>query len=96
MTDGAAPDHMWQDCELDGPPAFDYGAKVRAKKHIKNDGTVPGATIGQPLVRKGEVGYVHSIGPYLNRFYVYGIDFPESGRLVGLRRSELDLVEDPQ
>lgn len=96
MSDSVAADHLWDASELDGPPAFAYGAKVRARKHIKNDGTVPGVEIGAVLVRKGDEGYVQSIAPYLQRYYVYGVDFIERGRVVGMRRRELDLVEEPR
>ena len=30
--------------ELDGPPAYDYGAKVRSRRTIRNDGTYPERT----------------------------------------------------
>lgn len=79
--------------ELDAPPAFDYGQKVRSRKNIKNDGTFPGREIGDVLIKKGDVGYVNSIGTFLQRFYIYGVDFYERGALVGMKTSELDLVE---
>ncbi len=88
---------MWTDedvVEIDGDPEFDYGTKVRSRKHIKNDGTFPGAEIGEILVRKGDVGYVHSIGTFLQRYYIYGVDFIETGRLVGMRVKELELAEE--
>ncbi|GEO81774.1 nitrogen fixation protein NifZ [Pararhodospirillum oryzae] len=91
-----APAATWTDeYELGDDPEFDYGTKVRARKHIKNDGTFPGAEVGEVLIRKGEVGYVRSIGTFLQRYYIYGIDFIDSGRLVGMRRKELELVEEP-
>ncbi|CCG06938.1 NifZ [Pararhodospirillum photometricum DSM 122] len=68
--------------------------KVRSKKYIKNDGTFPGAEVGEILIKKGEVGYIRSIGTFLNRYYIYGVDFIDSGRLVGMRLKELELVED--
>ena len=84
---------MDDESELGSAPAFEYGTKVRARRHIKNDGTFAGFEIGDILVKKGEVGYVHSIGTFLNRFYIYGVDFIESGRLVGMRLKELQLEE---
>ncbi|HZV08658.1 MAG TPA: nitrogen fixation protein NifZ, partial [Novosphingobium sp.] len=75
--------------ELNGPPAFRYGEKVRALRHVRNDGTYPGKEIGDLLVRKGEEGVVSSIGTFLQQFYIYGVDFPQSGHKVGMKRREL-------
>ncbi len=79
--------------ELIDPPRFDYGEKVRSRKVIRNDGTFPGREIGQVLVRKGDVGYVASIGTFLQQFYIYGVYFGERGYTVGCRARELELVE---
>ena len=79
--------------ELDGPPCFEYGQKVRAKINIRNDGTFPGKEIGELLVKKGDEGYVVSIGTYLQQFYIYGVDFITVGRRVGMKRKELLAVE---
>jgi len=81
------------DVELDGPPAFDYSTKVRSKKVIRNDGTFPGKQVGDLLVNKGDVGYVTSIGTYLQQFYIYGVEFIETGYRVGMKRKELELFE---
>lgn len=82
--------------ELDGPPRFSYGEKVRSRKVIRNDGTFPGKDIGEVLVRKGEVGYVSSIGTFLQQFYIYGVDFPERGYRVGMKAKELESLDRPQ
>jgi nitrogen fixation protein NifZ len=37
--------------ELNSPPVFEIGQKVRVKKLIKNDGTFPGREIGEVLAR---------------------------------------------
>jgi nitrogen fixation protein NifZ len=79
--------------ELDGPPAFEYGQKVRSTKNIRNDGTFPGREIGEVLVKKGDEGYVASIGTFLQQFYIYGVDFYERGALVGMKSREIELVE---
>jgi nitrogen fixation protein NifZ len=81
--------------ELDAPPAFAYGAKVRAKFVVRNDGTYPGKEIGDVLVNKGDEGYVVSIGTFLQQFYIYGVDFVATGRKVGMKRKELEPVEAP-
>ena len=75
--------------ELDGPPRYDYGDKVVSRFNIRNDGTYRGKEIGELLVKKGDVGYVASIGTFLQQFYIYGVDFYERGTLVGMKSREL-------
>jgi nitrogen fixation protein NifZ len=82
-------------CELTEPPFFNYGAKVKAKRMVRNDGTYAGKEIGEQLVKKGEVGYIVSIGTFLQQFYIYGVEFLESGNRVGMKRRELEWA-DPQ
>ena len=57
--------------ELEGPPRFMYGQKVRSRKSVRNDGTFTGKEIGDILVKKGEVGYVTSIGTFLPLLYLW-------------------------
>jgi len=80
--------------ELECPPRFDYGQKVRSRKSIRNDGTFPGKEIGEILVKKGEEGYVVSIGTFLQQFYIYGVDFFTHGYRVGMKGKELEEIED--
>jgi len=77
--------------ELVSPPKFDYGEKVFSKKYVRNDGTFPGKEVGDILVSKGDVGYVTSIGTFLQQFYIYGVDFYELGYRVGMRGKELEV-----
>jgi len=79
--------------ELEGPPCFDYGQKVRSRKSVRNDGTFPGKDIGEILVKKGEEGYVTSIGTFLQQFYIYGVDFYSRGYRVGMKGKELESAE---
>ncbi|MCE5181873.1 MAG: nitrogen fixation protein NifZ [Betaproteobacteria bacterium] len=79
--------------EIDGPPQFAYGQKVRSLMNVRNDGTFPGMEIGDVLVKKGEVGYVTSIGTFLQQFYIYGVDFYERGQIVGMKARELAAEE---
>lgn len=79
--------------ELELPPRFNYGEKVRSRKSIRNDGTFPGKEIGEILIKKGEEGYVVSIGTFLQQFYIYGVDFYQRGYRVGMKGKELDAVE---
>ena len=79
--------------ELDGPPAFAYGEKVRSRKTVRNDGTFPGKDIGDVLVKKGDVGYVTSIGTFVQQFYIYGVDFVVRGHRVGMKGRELESLD---
>ncbi len=79
--------------ELNGPPAFRYGERVRARRMVRNDGTFPGKEIGDVLARKGEEGIVVSIGTFLQQFYIYGVEFLDSGNRVGMKRKELDAAD---
>ncbi|NMF97463.2 nitrogen fixation protein NifZ [Aromatoleum toluolicum] len=81
--------------ELDGQPAFDYGEKVISRKNVRNDGTFHGREIGDVLVKKGDVGYVKSIGTFLQQFYIYGIDFVDLGYVVGMKGRELRSLDAP-
>lgn len=81
--------------ELSGPPTFNFGDKVRAKRTVRNDGTYAGKEIGEVLAKKGEEGYVVQIGTFLQQFYIYGIEFMESGNRVGMKRKELEAVNAP-
>ena len=78
-----------QEIEIRDPPTFMPGAKVRSLKHIRNDGTYRGRDIGDLLVRKGEVGYVRDIGTFLQQFYIYAVEWVDSGTIVGMRGKEL-------
>ncbi|MQX38316.1 nitrogen fixation protein NifZ [Roseospira navarrensis] len=79
--------------EIDRPPAFALGTKVRATALIRNDGTFPGAPVGEVLVRPGDVGYVRDVGSFLQRFRIYAVDFIGLNRIVGLRAGELESAE---
>jgi nitrogen fixation protein NifZ len=79
--------------ELNDPPLYNYGERVRSRRTIRNDGTFPGKEIGEVLAKKGEEGYVVSIGTFLQQFYIYGVEFIETGYRVGMKRKELEPVE---
>jgi nitrogen fixation protein NifZ len=81
--------------ELHLPPAFNYGERVKSTKTIRNDGTFAGRDIGDILVRKGDIGYVTSIGTFLQQFYIYGIEFVEHGYRVGMKARELVSLDHP-
>ncbi len=79
--------------ELNNPPHFEYGEKVRSRKTVRNDGTFTGREIGDILVRKGDQGYVTSIGTFLQQFYIYGVEFVEHGYRVGMKGRELESLD---
>jgi nitrogen fixation protein NifZ len=80
--------------ELNLPPAFEIGQKVRLRKLIKNDGTFAGQEVGAVLGNKGDIGYIASIGTYLQNSYIYAVHFLEKGFVVGCRKRELEAVEE--
>lgn len=75
--------------EIAFPPRFAMGERVASRTVIRNDGTYNGKDIGEVLVHKGEVGYVRSIGTFLQQFYIYAVEFTGSGHRVGMRAKEL-------
>ena len=42
--------------ELNGPPAFDYGDKVRSRRNVRNDGTFPGQGYRRASLQEGRGG----------------------------------------
>lgn len=85
-----------EEIEIRRPPVFRPGEKVQATRHVKNDGTYPRKDIGEVLVRKGEIGYVRDIGTFLQQFYIYAVEWVDSGTLVGMRGRELLSLDNPK
>ena len=75
--------------EIALPPRFRMGERVASRTVIRNDGTYNGKDIGEVLVNKGEIGFVTSIGTFLQQFYIYAVEFVDSGHRVGMRAKEL-------
>lgn len=75
--------------EIALPPRYSMGERVISRSVIRNDGTYNGKDIGDVLVNRGEIGYVRSIGTFLQQFYIYAVEFPDSGTRVGMRAKEL-------
>jgi nitrogen fixation protein NifZ len=78
-----------EEVETRGEPVFKPGTKVLSTKYVKNDGTFAGREVGEVLVKKGDVGYVRDIGTFLQRYYIYAVEFIETGVVVGMRGREL-------
>lgn len=75
--------------ELASPPRFSYSERVVSRSVVRNDGTYRGCDIGDLLVNQGEIGYVININTFLQQYYIYAVDFVESGHRVGMRAKEL-------
>jgi len=80
--------------EIDDPPRFAVGERVASRLAVRNDGTYAGKDIGAPLVSRGDIGYVRSIGTFLQQFYIYAVEFPGTGHRVGMRARELCSLDD--
>ena len=68
---------------------FHEGDSVRVIRNVRNDGTFPGREIGDLLVTRGNVGYVQSIGTYLQDQVIYSVHFFENDCMIGCREEEL-------
>ncbi len=75
--------------EIASPPRFAMGERVLSRSVVRNDGTYNGKDVGDVLVQRGEIGFVRSIGTFLQQFYIYAVEFTESGHRVGMRAKEL-------
>lgn len=78
--------------ETGAPPRFAPGDKVRAIREIRDDGTTWGHRRGEVLITAGEVGYVRAVGEFLQRYYIYDVDFFARARIVGMRGHEIERV----
>lgn len=76
-------------------PSFSYGDVVRVTRNVRNDGTFPGAEIGDMLIRRGSMGHVRNIGTYLQDQIIYSVHFTDEDLLVGCREEELIGENDP-
>jgi nitrogen fixation protein NifZ len=81
--------------EIYRPPELAVGTKVRTRAAVRNDGTFPGRRMGEVLVEAGEIGYVANVGTFLQRYYIYGVDFFRIGCVVGMRAREVEVIEGP-
>jgi len=74
---------------------FDYGEKVRVVRNIRNDGTFMGVERGALLVRRGSIGYVKSMGTFLQDQTIYQIQFLDQGFTIGCRDTEVVGINEP-
>ena len=80
--------------ELAEPPRFRFGERVICRSTVRNDGTFGGKDVGYVLVKKGDVGYVRSIGTFLQQYFIYSVEWVERGYQVGMRAKELCTLDD--
>jgi len=77
---------------------FGVGQKVKLLSDIVNDGTYPHSPIGTLMMPKDSIGYVRSVGEFLQVIRVYEVHFfgVESApvEIVGCREHELEAMED--
>ncbi len=77
---------------------FGIGQKVKLIKEIVNDGTYPHAPIGTLLMPEGSIGYIKSVGEFLQVIRVYEVHFfgvmDAPVEIVGCREHELEAMED--
>lgn len=71
------------------------GEAVRLTRNVRNDGTYPGMAIGDPLIRRGGIGYVVDVGTFLQDQVIYSVHFLDIDRVVGCREEELIDVDEP-
>lgn len=79
-------------------PKFGVGQKVKLKEDVVNDGTYPHEKIGTLMMPKGSIGYIRSIGEFLQVIRVYEVHFfgveNVPVEIVGCREHELEAMED--
>lgn len=73
---------------------WDIGDAVRVVRNVRNDGTYPGAAMGDLLIRRGSVGTVVDVGTFLQDQIIYTVHFLDVDRVVGCREEELIGGED--
>jgi nitrogen fixation protein NifZ len=79
--------------ELLESPIFEIGQKVRSLQNVRNDGTYPGPAVGDVLIPAGAIGYVISVGSYLQMYHIYSVDFFEQRRVIGMHEKELEMID---
>lgn len=75
-------------------PRWSEGDVVRVTRNVRNDGTFPGANVGDLLVRRGRIGHVRSVGSFLQDQIIYSVHFLDEARVVGCREEELMGVDE--
>lgn len=77
-------------------PLFGVGQKVELLEDVVNDGTYPHAPIGTLMMPKGSVGYIKTMGEFLQVIRVYEVHFfgaKMDVEIIGCREHELKALE---
>ncbi len=77
------------------PTRFEIGDSVRVTRNVRDDGTYPGADVGELLVRRGSVGTLIDMGTFLQDQIIYTVHFLEVDRIVGCREEEVIGADEP-
>ena len=94
LYDSVTADRSGRDAD---EPKYHIGQKVQLAEDIVNDGTYPHAKIGTLMMPKGSVGYIKTMGDFLQVIRVYEVHFFGSGmevEIVGCREHELEAMDD--
>jgi nitrogen fixation protein NifZ len=75
-------------------PRWQIDDEVRLIRNVRDDGTFPGARMGDLLVRRGSVGVVRDVGSFLQDQIIYSVHFHAENRMVGCREEELIDIDD--
>lgn len=78
-------------------PKFRVGQQVRLLEDVVNDGTYPHASIGTLMMKKGSVGYIKTMGDFLQVIRVYEVHFIGSDtevEIIGCREHELEAMDE--
>jgi len=76
---------------------FKEGQKVELLEDVVNDGTYPHSKIGELMMPKGSIGYIKSMGEFLQVIRVYEVHFFGTNmevEIIGCREHELKAVDD--
>ncbi|MEI7428981.1 MAG: nitrogen fixation protein NifZ [Betaproteobacteria bacterium] len=74
---------------------WDIGDSIRVTRNVRDDGTYPGADMGELLVRRGSVGTIIDTGTFLQDQIIYTVHFLETDRIVGCREEEVIGADEP-
>jgi nitrogen fixation protein NifZ len=74
---------------------WEIGDGVRVTRNVRDDGTYPGADMGDLLVRRGSVGTIVDIGTFLQDQIIYTVHFLETDRIIGCREEEVIGADEP-
>jgi len=76
---------------------FHEGQQVKLLEDVVNDGTYPHAPIGTLIMPKDAIGYIKTIGEFLQVIRVYEVHFFGSNmelEIIGCREHELEAMEE--